>query len=176
LREDGEAVTDQERPNEVLGALPHTRPHRRSDKRKPVAAKATAAKPKPTTVKSKPTAATSKPKAVKPKTAKPRIAQPKTSATAKPKTSAPAKTASIANAKPAARLRQPAQPAGTPPRGPSSARVPARPPTTPPRRAGPPTGGEILSTAVQAAAELAEIGLTASARALRNALSRLPRP
>jgi hypothetical protein len=35
---------------------------------------------------------------------------------------------------------------------------------------------ELLTTAVQAAAELAEIGLTASARALRIALSRLPRP
>jgi hypothetical protein len=33
-----------------------------------------------------------------------------------------------------------------------------------------------LGTAVQAAAELAEIGLKASARALRGALSRLPRP
>ena len=34
----------------------------------------------------------------------------------------------------------------------------------------------VLGTAVQAAAELAEIGLMASARALRGALSRLPRP
>jgi len=33
-----------------------------------------------------------------------------------------------------------------------------------------------VGTAVQAAAELAEIGLSISARALRNALSRLPRP
>jgi hypothetical protein len=34
----------------------------------------------------------------------------------------------------------------------------------------------VLGTAVQAAAELAEIGLMASARALRGALARLPRP
>ncbi len=34
----------------------------------------------------------------------------------------------------------------------------------------------VLETAVQAAAELAEIGLHASARALRRAVSRLPRP
>jgi hypothetical protein len=33
-----------------------------------------------------------------------------------------------------------------------------------------------LETAVQAAAELAEIGLHAGARALRRAVSRLPRP
>jgi hypothetical protein len=34
----------------------------------------------------------------------------------------------------------------------------------------------VLETAVQAAAELAEIGLHAGARALRRAVSRLPRP
>jgi hypothetical protein len=34
----------------------------------------------------------------------------------------------------------------------------------------------MLETAVQAAAELAEIGLHASARALRRAVSHLPRP
>jgi hypothetical protein len=40
---------------------------------------------------------------------------------------------------------------------------------------GDPSHG-VLETAVQAAAELAEIGLHASARALRGAVSRLPRP
>jgi len=40
----------------------------------------------------------------------------------------------------------------------------------------PPAGAPILGTAVQATAELAEIGLSLSARALRGALSRLPRP
>jgi hypothetical protein len=35
---------------------------------------------------------------------------------------------------------------------------------------------ELLTTVVQAAAELAEIGLMAGARALRIAVSRLPRP
>ncbi|HEV3056150.1 MAG TPA: hypothetical protein VGX45_15915 [Solirubrobacteraceae bacterium] len=40
----------------------------------------------------------------------------------------------------------------------------------------PPSGAEILGTAVHAAAELAEIGLTAGARALRSAIARLPRP
>jgi hypothetical protein len=37
-------------------------------------------------------------------------------------------------------------------------------------------GTDILATAVQAAAELAEIGVTVSARMLRRAVSRLPRP
>jgi hypothetical protein len=40
----------------------------------------------------------------------------------------------------------------------------------------PATGADILGTAVHAVAELAEIGLSVSARALRSALSRLPRP
>jgi hypothetical protein len=50
----------------------------------------------------------------------------------------------------------------------------ARPKPAPPPPAD--SGDGILTTAVQAAAELAEIGLTASARALREALSHLPRP
>ncbi|MDE3133481.1 MAG: hypothetical protein KGL15_05405 [Acidobacteriota bacterium] len=37
-------------------------------------------------------------------------------------------------------------------------------------------GAEIAGTVVRATAELAEIGLTLAARALRSALSRLPRP
>ncbi|HEY1511378.1 MAG TPA: hypothetical protein VGF93_20385 [Solirubrobacteraceae bacterium] len=61
------------------------------------------------------------------------------------------------------RLRQPAQPAGTPPSPRSRGSVPA-------------TGADVLGTAVHAAAELAEIGLSAGARAVRNAVARLPRP
>ena len=60
-------------------------------------------------------------------------------------------------------LRQPKQPAGTPP-----------PPG--PRRPIPPSGTELLSTLVQATGELAEIGLSLGARAVRNAIGRLPRP
>jgi hypothetical protein len=40
----------------------------------------------------------------------------------------------------------------------------------------PATGADILATAVQAAVELAEIGLTVSARAIRGAVARLPHP
>jgi hypothetical protein len=61
------------------------------------------------------------------------------------------------------RLRQPAQPAGAPPSPRSRGSVPT-------------TGADVVGTAVHAAAELAEIGLTAGARALRNAVARLPRP
>jgi hypothetical protein len=63
----------------------------------------------------------------------------------------------------APRLRQPAQPSG----------VPATPASRPPDQ---PTGRHILGTAAQAAAELAEIGLSVSARALRGVVDRLPRP
>ena len=40
----------------------------------------------------------------------------------------------------------------------------------------PPRGKEIVGTMVQAAAELAEIGLSVSARAIKEAVARLPRP
>jgi hypothetical protein len=61
------------------------------------------------------------------------------------------------------RLRQPPQPRGTP----------ASPH---PRRPVPASGSDILGTAVQAAAELAEIGVAAGKRALRNAVSKLAKP
>lgn len=44
------------------------------------------------------------------------------------------------------------------------------------RPAHPPQGVELLGTAVQAAGELAQLGLSLGTRALRGALERLPRP
>jgi hypothetical protein len=120
-----------ERPPEVLGSLPRTRPHRRSPKRP---ARPLHTKPAP-----------AKPSVGKTAVAKPRATRPRT-ATPKP-----------------ARLRQPAQPAGSPP-GPRT------------RRPAPSNGSGVIGTAVQAAAELAEIGLTVGARAIRGAVARLPRP
>jgi hypothetical protein len=157
------AVPDEQRPHDVLGALPRTRPHRRSEKRKPQGASSAKPTPAKPARAAKGTAVPKPPKA-KAKTTAARKAAPLRDASAKPKPKPQRQ-----------RLRQPAQPAGTPARGPASARPPARE-VAPARRSGPPSGGEIVSTAVQAAAELAEIGLTAGARALRNALSRLPRP
>jgi hypothetical protein len=125
-----------ERPSDVLGALPHRRPHRRSDKRvsPATAPRARAARKKPAP-RREPTAA---------------------------RREAPA-TRRASDDRPE-RLRQPAQPAGAPPA---------------PPRSGPPessTGRDILGIAAQATAELAEIGLSVSARVLRNAVGRLPRP
>jgi hypothetical protein len=60
-------------------------------------------------------------------------------------------------------VRQPAQPPGTP--SPAPARRPL------------PTGrGDLIGSAVQVGAELAEIGISAGTRALRGVVARLPRP
>jgi hypothetical protein len=99
-------MMSERKPSEVLGALPRTRPHRRSDKR--------AARPTATPLPPKPPA----------------------------------------------------------PAAPTRSRVAAQKAAKP----EPEPRSDILGTAVQAAAELAEIGLSASARALRGAVSRLPRP
>ena len=107
------APMSDELPSTVLGALPRTRPHRRSDKRA-----APAGHPVGSDL-------------------------PLRADFAGPEPSPP--------------------PAADPP-DPVDARKPL------------PTGANVLGTAVQAAAELAEIGLSVSARALRGALSRLPRP
>jgi translation initiation factor IF-2 len=197
-----------ERPSDVLSALPRTRPHRRSGKRaeRSVDTPASAAEPaageaKPAARAAKPAAGAAKPQAeklkaaaAKPKAAKPPARKPTSTkptaakptarkpSTAKPSTAKPTAArptaATPAARKPRAgtgagtraktpyqgeRLRQPPQPAGTPSRQRSRKPVPA-------------SGTEILGTAVQAAAELAEIGLSVSARALRNAVSRLPKP
>jgi hypothetical protein len=190
LMRDHVATMSDERPSEVLGALPRTRPHRRSDKRaaRPEPTEATttaaaedeatatsaastpeaAATQAPTAKPSPARAPKAKPRATKrapgPRSAKsspagkPRAGKPKASAKPGP---APQRTAAR---KPARKpLRQPAQPVGTP-----DARRADKP--------APSGRTDVLGTAIQAAGELAEIGISVSARALRRAVSRLPRP
>ena len=48
--------------------------------------------------------------------------------------------------------------------------------TTPPAANGRPKGTEIVTTAVQAAGELAQIGATVSSQLLKRAARRIPRP
>ncbi len=82
-------------------------------------------------------------------------------AAAKPKPKARAATTQATAAKPAAAARP-----ATPP--------PPRP--EPPRDGGRPSTTEVVTTAVQAAGELAQIGLTVGRQVLKRATDRLPRP
>jgi hypothetical protein len=100
----------------------------------------------PAPAKAKATAA--KPKSAKPTAAKPK-AKPKPRATAKAKPSAAAPASKI------------------PPSGYATPRS---------SDDGVPRGADLVTTAVQAAGELAHIGLAAGGRALKSALERLPRP
>jgi hypothetical protein len=137
---------------DVFGSLPNTRPQRRSAKRGRAGATAKAAAPP---AKAKTTAA--KPKSAQPKS-KPR-------STSKPRTAA--KATSAAKARPAAKPRAAAPPSQIPPAGYATPR---------PEDDGVPRGADLVTTAVQAAGELAQIGLAAGGRALKSALERLPRP
>lgn len=95
-----------------------------------------------------------------------------TTAAAKPKATKASAAAKPKAAKPKAakaKAAKPARPAA--PRRPT----PPPPPPEPPRRSGPPSGTELVTTAVQAAGELVEIGLGAGARALRRAAQRVTR-
>ena len=91
---------------------------------------------------------------------KPAAARPKAAAAPKPKAAAPA-----AAAKPKATPPKPK--ATVPPAGWASPRE---------ERAHDGSTGDLIGTAVQAVGELAQIGLTYGGQALRQALSRLPRP
>jgi hypothetical protein len=159
-------MTD-DRPSDLLSALPRSRPHRRSDKRPARAA----ASPEP----SPPSSEAGRAKAVSARGKSPAAAKPAHGSARAPRTSAkPARPAakSRSAAKPRAaqparrrpdRLPQPAQPRGVP----QAARG---------TRPQPTTDFPVLRTALQAAGELAEIGLTLSAQALRRAIGRFPRP
>ena len=142
----------------VLGSLPASRPARIGGERRARASapKATAAVPKVTATKpaaSKSTA--TKAAAPKTRTARPRVAGAERTTAATPAASAAAKQAAAA------------RPEAAP-------RVP--PPDDGRRPGGPPRGTEIVTTAVQAAGELAQIGLTVGGQLLKRAADRLPRP
>ena len=139
---------------DVFGSLPNARPQRRSAKRGSAGATAKAAAPAPAKAKA-PTA--------KPKTAKATAAKPKS----KSKPRAAAKPTAAAKARPAAKPRAAAAPSQIPPAGYATPR--------PDGDAGP-RGADLVTTAVQAAGELAQIGFAAGGRALKSALERLPRP
>ena len=83
--------------------------------------------------------------------------------TPKPKAAANPKPKAAASPKP---KPAPARPAPPPPPPPRSERRPA----------GPPSGSELVTTAIQAVGEIAQIGVTVGGQVLRRAARRFPRP
>jgi hypothetical protein len=153
---------------DVFGSLPNTRPQRRSARRDRAGAKA-----KP--------AASAQAKAGAGAAAKPRpAAKAKPAAQAKPRPAARAEPAARAQraaaAKPAAGGKPAASAKAAAPRTTASQIPPAGYATPHADDDGVPRGTELVTTAVQAAGELAQIGLAAGGRALKSALGRLPRP
>ena len=133
----------------VLGSLPATRATRVGGERSRSAA---SAKP-----------------ATKPK--------PKPKAAAKPKPAAKPKVASTPAPQPATPHRPRPVRAGAPALEDSTGR--ARAEGAEPReqrRTTPPTGTELVTTAIQAAGELAQIGITVGGQVLKRAVKRLPKP
>ena len=66
--------------------------------------------------------------------------------------------------------------AGAPALAESTERARSEPSEPRERGASPPTGTELVTTAIQAAGELAQIGLTVGGQVLKRAVNRLPKP
>ena len=103
----------------------------------------------------------------------------KTSAAAKP--AAAAKPTAAAQPKPAAKPKAATKPKvrtleGTAPKPPSAPPAGWQTPDRDGRKSGPPKGTEIVGTAVQAAGEIAQLGLTVGGQLLKRAAGRIPRP
>jgi hypothetical protein len=148
---------------DVFGSLPNTRPGRRSARRDRAGAKAKPAASGPAKAGA---AAKGKSAARAKPAARSGAAQAKPAARAKPaaKAASPRATASQSAAEAAS------------PRAGTSKIPPAGYATPRGDDDGVPHGAELVTTAVQAAGELAQIGLAAGGRALKSALGRLPRP
>lgn len=149
----------QDSDREVLRSLPRSRPVRRSAKRDdPPAAKG------------------------KRPTARPKAAAKPESAAAKPQPTAKPKPGAKAASKP--RTTSKAKPAPKSPGAPAAGAAPRR--SVPPagyaapdqRAADAPASGaaDLISTTIQAAAELTEIGVTIGRQTLRSMLDKLPKP
>ena len=104
----------------------------------------------------------------------PAAAEPESGARPRPRAAAekPRRAAPAPRPAASARATVPTVTEPAPPRP----RPAATPPPPPPRRRGPPRGTELVTTAIQAAGELAQIGLTVGGQALKRAVDRIPRP
>jgi hypothetical protein len=152
----------------VLGSLPATRPTRFGrERREGGDGKGTA------------TATKARPKAAKPKAA----ASSKTKAAARSRAKTTARPKAAPRREPAPRAAaEPATPhgprpvrAGAPSLAESTERARgAEPP--PESTTSPPSGTELVTTAIQAAGELAQIGLAVGGQILKRAVDKLPKP
>jgi hypothetical protein len=142
----------------VMGNLPSTRPARIGRRERANGGAA----PSETAAPAKPKAK-AKPKATAAKSAKPKstTAGPK-AATAKPKAAA-SKPRAVRSGSPALKAAK-------------DKKTASAPPPRKPQPASPPKGAELVTTAVQAAGELAQIGLTLGGQAVKRAVRRLPKP
>jgi hypothetical protein len=152
----------------VLGSLPATRPNR-------LGRHASAASSPTATAAAKPQASAKPKTSAKPKAsgrAKPKSSgKPKTTAKAKPKASAKPQPA----AAPGTATRTPRPTATSPTREQLRATAERAEQAATPRRSGPPSSApELVTTAVQAAGEVAQIGVGLGMRALKRAARRLP--
>jgi hypothetical protein len=165
---------------EVLTSLPRSRPTRRSAKRgasgdRETAAettKAAPAKKKPAAAKKAAPAAKKKPATAAKKKAAAPAPKKKAAAAAKPK----AKAAPKAKAKPRAALKEvpaPQKPEAVSSGAPGLEDFPKDPVSGP---VDPPSGSELLESAVKAAGEIAQAGVTVGREALKSLTRRLPRP
>ena len=160
----------------VLAALPSTRPERIGTRRTAGPAKPAAPK-KPAATKTSPRAAKTSAAAATP-SSRPTAARRKAAA---PRTFEPTEAAE--NAAGAADERA-AGVTSEPPPGPRAVRegAPGIGTTSPDRseaeaaETGRPSGVELVTTAVQAAGELTQIGLTIGGRIVKRAVDRLPKP
>ena len=151
-------MSDKSDEESVLGSLPATRPTRFGAERRKTdgggTATATKAKPKTAAAKSATRAAAAKQKAAAP--------EPKVKA--KPR----------APASPPSHKPRPVR-AGAPSLAESTRRArTAEPP--PESKTSPPSGTELVTTAIQAAGELAQIGIAVGGQVLKRAVDRLPKP
>jgi hypothetical protein len=162
LRDDSRAMSpkrDEPARGEVLSSLPTTRPQRRSARRRgagPAGETPRQAAPAPPDASKDKTAPRASPKRSSGKR------QGSKAATAPKRRDKPAPRGRPASVRPSAATRR-ARPAARPPE------ADARPDTAP-------EGVALVGTALAAAGEVAQLGLTVGVQALRGALSRLPRP
>ena len=105
----------------------------------------------------------------------PRPPAAKPSRSSRPAAAATAKTAAAAKPKAATKPKVRTL-EGTAPKPPSAPPAGWQTPDQDGRKSGPPSGTEIVGTAVQAAGEIAQLGLAVGGQLLKRAAGRIPRP